>query len=83
MNTRTIVKIPLYNPYEISYVHPITNKVSYYSNPSKSLTPLPMPESNGVEEEEDLTETDPLQIPKNKTSNIKTLPAYGSYARLN
>jgi len=42
-----------------------------------------MPESNGVEEEEDLTETDPLQIPKNKTSNIKTLPAYGSYARLN
>jgi hypothetical protein len=69
LNTRTIVKIPLYKPYEISYVHPLTNKVSYYSNPSKSLTPL---ENNDPLEDLDSTFTESIFTESGKESLQKT-----------
>jgi hypothetical protein len=38
---RTIVKVPLYNPYDISYVHPLTSEISNVFNGKVDLVDYP------------------------------------------
>lgn len=33
VQARTIIKIPLYKPIDISYVHPLTSEISYFYKP--------------------------------------------------
>jgi hypothetical protein len=67
LNTRTIVKIPLLKPFEISYVHPLSSKVTFLANPIKSLSPLNIP--SGEEEELDPK----LQDQKPPTKNLQNV----------